>query len=310
MVDGIYQSVMVFFIPYLLFNPARPLTETGLSVEDRLRFGAYIAHPAVLTINGYILINTYRWDWIMILVVAVSDLFIFFWTGIYTSFTSSNFFYKTAAQVYGEATFWAVFFIVPVICLFPRFAIKALQKVYWPYDVDIIREQELMGKFAHLSPGNGANGARSKEVDWTSQNSRSTGSHANGKHMSSGSVDEDLRPIYPPSTTTRTTTHNRAQNGSDMTDFSANRLSFEAAPVHDGGDGPRPGLRPSVERARPSYDRARMSMDRVRPSFEASADFTSAARLSRVESSHTRDGGRFRSRLRALSLNKSSHHKQ
>ncbi|OAA42687.1 phospholipid-translocating P-type ATPase domain-containing protein [Metarhizium rileyi] len=297
MIDGVYQSVMVFFIPYLLFIPAKSVTFNGLGLEDRLRFGAYIAHPAILAINGYILINTYRWDWLMLLIVVISDLFIFFWTGIYTSFTSSGFFYHTATQVYGEATFWAVFFLVPVICLFPRFAIKALQKVYWPYDVDIIREQELTGRYAHL------NKSAAGEIESEKSSSAKSGSDSPNKtkHVAYGSVDEDLRPIYPPSTATRTTTHNRTQNGSDSTNYTANRVSLDI---------PAQG-RLSIERARPSYDRMRMSMDRVRPSFEASNDFTSAARLSRIESSqshthHLGGGGGFKARLRGLSLTKSA----
>ncbi|KAK9443109.1 phospholipid-translocating P-type ATPase domain-containing protein [Metarhizium brunneum] len=296
MVDGVYQSVMVFFIPYLLFIPAKSVTFNGLGLEDRLRFGAYVAHPAILAINGYILINTYRWDWLMLLIVVISDVFIFFWTGIYTSFTSSGFFYHTAAQVYGEATFWAVFFLVPVICLFPRFAIKALQKVYWPYDVDIIREQERAGLFAHLDKGAAGEADSEKSTGGKS----GTESPNKAKRMTYGSVDEDLRPIYPPSTATRTTTHNRTQNGSDSTNYTANRMSLDI---------PAAG-RPSIERARPSYDRMRMSMDRVRPSFEASNDFTSAARLSRIESSQSHSqqpqGGRFKARLRGLSLTKSA----
>lgn len=295
MVDGVYQSVMVFFIPYLLFAPGKSVTFNGLGIEDRVRFGAYVAHPAILAINGYILINTYRWDWLMLLIVVISDLFIFFWTGVYTSFTSSGFFYHTAAQVYGEATFWATFFLVPVICLFPRFAIKALQKVYFPYDVDIVREQELMGKFAHLEQDAPSDTASEKG------SSKKAGSESprRSKHVAYGSVDEDLRPIYPPSVATRTTTHNRTQNGSDSTNFTANRMSLEV-PAHG---------RPSIDRARPSYDRVRASMDRVRPSFEASNDFTSAARLSRIESSHSHEntsGARLKARLRGLSLSKSA----
>ncbi|GAO14526.1 hypothetical protein UVI_02032370 [Ustilaginoidea virens] len=298
MIDGVYQSVMVFFIPYLLFVPGRPVTLGGLGLEDRVRFGAYIAHPAILAINGYILINTYRWDWLMLLIVIISDVFIFFWTGIYSSFTSSGFFYHTAAQVYGEATFWAVFFIVPVICLFPRFAIKALQKVYWPYDVDIVREQELMGKFSHLQQ-EFCSDAASETASSRRSGSESSRRARRCKRVTYGSVDEDLRPIYPPSTATRTTTHNRTQNGSDSTNFTANRMSLEV-PTH--------GC-PSIDRARPSYDRIRASMDRVRPSFEASNDFTSAARLSRIESSQSQglgSGGRFRTRLRGLSLTKNA----
>lgn len=304
MVDGVYQSLMVFFLPYLLFSPARPLSFNGLGLEDRLRFGVYVAHPSILAINGYILINSYRWDWLMLLIIAISDLFVFFWTGIYTSFTSSSFFYHTAAQCYGEATFWACFFLVPIACLFPRFAIKCLQKVYWPYDVDIIREQTSLGMYSHLTQEDD----EAKSNDSKSQKSKSSLGSRKTKHQQYASVDEDLRPIYPPSTVTRTTTHNHhSQHGSDTTNFTANRFSLEvpAAEVE------RPSNdrhRLSSDRPRPSYDRMRASMDRMRPSFEASNDMTSAARLSRIESSHgSGPAERLRNRLRGLSLSKHAH---
>lgn len=296
MIDGVYQSVMVFFIPYLLFVTAMPITANGLNIEDRVRFGCYIAHPGVITINMYILINSYRWDWLMVLIVIISDLFIFFWTGVFTSFTSSQFFYGAASQVYREATFWAVFFIVPVIALFPRFAIKALQKVYWPYDVDIIREEERAGKFAHLNKPEELEEATISDNKSNKSKSSNSSQPRKIKHTQYASVDEDLRPIYPPSTATRATTYNNhSQNGSDSTNYTNHRMSLDV-PVQ---------ARPSMDRARPSYDRMRASMDRVRPSFEASNDFTSAARLSRIESSQSHSG-RFRPRLRGLSLTKSA----
>jgi phospholipid-translocating ATPase len=293
MIDGIYQSVMVFWIPYLLFNGSSFISVNGLNVEDRVRLGCYIAHPAVLTINLYILINTYRWDWIMLLVIALSDLFIFFWTGIYTTTTGSGVFYKAAPQVYGEATFWAVFFLTPVICIFPRFAIKSIQKVYFPYDVDIIREQDRQGKFDRLTKADpeaaGAISTKGRTPSGSSETSRK------GKHAISASVDDDRRPIYPPSLATNTTHNVRSQNGSDGTNYTGHRVSLEMPPP----------LRPSMDRSRPSFDRMRASMDRVRPSFEASHDFTSAARLARIESSQSTGHSRF-PRLRGLSLTKSS----
>lgn len=270
MVDGIYQSVMVFFIPYLTFINAGFITGNGLDVQDRIRLGCYVAHPAVLTINLYILINTYRWDWIMLLVVVISDLFIFFWTGVYSSFTSSASFYGAATQVYAQASFWAVFAITPVICILPRYAIKAIQKVYFPYDVDIIREQVSMGKFKHVEPGHD-----DKEESVKTDSSESSAGSAIKRHQQFPSVDEDRRPIYPP-TLHSTTTHNaRSQNGSDGTNYTRHEPSTEIT------------VRPSLDRVRPSYDRMRASMDRVRPSYEQSNDFTSAAMLSRYESTRT-----------------------
>lgn len=296
MIDGIYQSVMAFYVPYLMLMAGRPITFSGLNIDDRYRLGAYVGHPAVLTINAYIMINSYRWDWLMLLIIALSDLFIFFWTGVYTAFTSSGTFYKAAPQVYGEATFWACFFLVPVMCLFPRFAIKALQKVYWPYDVDIIREQATLGMFDHLKDNDGADDNKSND----SKSQKSSKSSKKAKHNHYASVDEDLRPIYPPSTVTRTTTHNQhSQNGSSDTTHAPYNNRFSLEVPH----------RPSADRARPSYDRMRASMDRTRASFEASSDFTSAARLSQIEASVSHGGvqaQRIRSRLRGLSLSKSA----
>ncbi|KAI0124735.1 hypothetical protein BJ170DRAFT_726371 [Xylariales sp. AK1849] len=272
MLDGLYQSIMCFFIPYLTFISAPMITGNGLDVTDRTRLGCYIAHPAVLTINLYILINTYRWDWLMVLVVVLSSVFIFFWTGVYSSTTYSGSFYQAGAQVYSEATFWAVFFITPTICILPRYGIKAIQKVYYPYDVDIIREQVTLGMFNHLDKVNDEAANDSAQTD----SSQSSATSNPKRHQQYPSVDEDRRPIYPP-TLHSTTTHNpRSQNGSDGTNYTRHEPSTEIV------------VRPSLDRVRPSYDRMRASMDRVRPSYEQSNEFTSAAMLSRYES--TRSG--------------------
>lgn len=306
MADGIYQSVMVFFIPYLTVAHTPFVSFNGLDVTERYRLGCYIAHPAVITINLYILINTYRWDWVMLLVVILSDLFIFFWTGVYTAFTSSATFYQAAPQVYGQATFWACFFITPVVCIFPRFVCKALQKVYFPYDVDIVREQITLGHFDKvLKPEKSEAAIQSSSAD-------SSHSSKKSKHIKYDSVDEDLRPIYPPSVATHNT---RAQNNSDGTNYTGHEADTAVRATSTETPEPYP-VRASIDRARPSYDRLRASMDRVRPSFEASNDFTSAARLSRVESSHSahRMSGNIihKARLRGLSIisAKSKHHDQ
>ncbi|CAG9995747.1 unnamed protein product [Clonostachys byssicola] len=296
MLDGTYQSVIGFFVPYLMFRLATTVTTNGLDASDRLHFGTYIAHPAVLTINLYILMNTYQWDWIMLLVIFISDIFIFFWTGVYTSFDSAVMFYGVAKHVYAQPTFWASFCLVPIMCILPRFAIKSIQKLFFPLDVDIIREQDRMGAFDHLK--------NPKDVTYIGvTDNKLSGSESSKvskppKHQAYGSIDEDRRPIYPPSTTTRATGPQHSQNGSDSTGYTVNRYSVEVLPA-------TMTVRPSMDRARPSYDRIRASMDRVRPSFEASDDFTSSARLSRIESSRTYTG-RLGPRLRGLSLSKSA----
>ena len=278
MVDGIYQSAVAFYFLYEIFAPATFATQNGLDIAEYRRMGIYAATTAVIAANTYVLYNTYRWDWLMLLIVVISTLLTWFWTGIYTSFTSSLQFYKSASEVYGTLNFWAYILCASVACLLPRFIFKVVQKLYFPMDADIIREQVSQGRFDYLKHSNAyippppekAYTADAQEAD-----------AAKYKAANAEAVDEDVRPIYPPSVAPTATTHNpRSQNGSNSTDYTYRR-SMEGLP---------PVNRMSTDcRVRPSFDRARMSMDRVRPSFEASNDFTSAAMLTRMESAHSRN---------------------
>lgn len=273
MLDGLYGSVVLFFMAYLQFRGGNIVTVNGLGLDDKDRFGVFVLTPSVIVINIYILMNSYRWDWLMGLIVVISILLIFFWTGVYSAFTSSSFFYEAAPQVFGQAAFWAVTCLSVVIALMPRFCIKFIQKAYFPYDVDVIREQVLQGKFDHLDPTLAAKaGGDSSKGSSTS----SSGIAKPSKHTHYPS--EDQRPIYPPSVAPTTVTQTgRSRVGSNATDFTHHhRQSLE----------PPMAPRMSTDRPRPSYDRIRASMDQLRPSFEQSGDMTSAAMLTRMESSH------------------------
>jgi phospholipid-translocating ATPase len=275
MFDGMYQSLIVFFMVYLLFAPGTFVTSGGQDVSDRNRVGVYVACGAIIVANAYILLNSYRWDWLMLLLVSISILLVFFWTGVWAASPSmADYFYEAASQVFAQPSFWAVTFLIVVLCLLPRFTIKAVQKVYFPYDVDIIREQVRQGKFNYLSDGDGSIIPKSQ-----SSSAASSAIAKPSKHNLSY-LEDDQRPIYPPSVAPTATTHNaRSQNGSDGTDYTRHRMSMEPPLEHPN--------RQSADRSRPSFDRMRASMDRIRPSFEASRDFTSAALLTRMESSQS-----------------------
>lgn len=326
MADGIYQSLIVYFMGYLIFQPANFIPKNGLNIDDTSRMGVFIATAAVLVVNLYVLNNTYRWDWLTLLIVVISCLLIWFWTGIYTSFTAGFTFHGAANQVYQTLDFWAYILLTVIICLLPRFSAKAIQKVYYPRDVDIIREQVRQGKFDYLKD-NDSLAPPSLEEDkvksLASSEEEAAGNFENDSTMyhdglmlicvaaaepapergrrtrMSGHMSDDMRPIYPPSVApTATTNHTRTQTGSDGSNYtyqSADRQGSIAQPpatINDTLDRPvmPAATREQTHRSRPSFDRARMSMDRIRPSFEASHDFTSANRLMRLESSQSRSG--------------------
>jgi phospholipid-translocating ATPase len=290
MLDGLYQSTICFFMAYLLFRPATFETENGRGIADRTRMGVFVACTAIVVINSYILLNTYKWDWIMVLVTSISILLIFAWTGIYSSFEASFQFYKSGAEVYGQLTFWAVLLLTITICLLPRFAIKYFQKNFRPYDIDIVREQVRQGKFKYLDEYEAYVPPKIEDISGTSSEQPeelSTEAEPRHGHARYPSMADSQRPIYPPSEAP--TGHPHSQTGSDGTDRTKPSLDM-ARHYGDSSTTPeraRAARRPSLERVRSSFERQRQSFDKLRPSYEGSRDFTSAAMLNRMESSYS-----------------------
>ncbi|RPB14763.1 phospholipid-translocating P-type ATPase [Morchella conica CCBAS932] len=285
MIDGIYQSVICFFMTYLLFHTGGFASESGRDLNSRELMGVYVGCSAIVVVNSYVMMNQFRWDWVFALVTVISILMIFLWTGVYSAFTESGAFYKSAEHVYGALSFWATTFLTVIVCLIPRFSAKVIQKLYFPRDIDIIREQVRQGKFQHLyhNAGTGSKSAVSSAAS----------SELIMKPDPNQQIyvqDDDRRPIYPPSVApTATTTGKRASgNGSNGSDGSGYTGNGTFTPHRYSMDTGRP--RPSMDRARPSMDRVRMSLDLHRPtraSFEVTSDFTSAAMLARLESSQS-----------------------
>jgi phospholipid-translocating ATPase len=269
MLDGFYQSIICFYMPYLLFSPATFVHSNGLNINDRTRMGVLVASCAVIASNTYILMNTYRWDWLTVLINVISSLLIFFWTGIYSSTTASAQFYKAAAEVYGALSFWVVLLMTVIICLLPRFTVKAVQKVFFPRDVDIIREQVTQGKFKYLDQYEAFVPPKAAATSGGLSNGSAASSDLGKPIQSSMKQDpfSDDQQIYPPSVAPTIHTHNpRSQNGSNGTNYSFDTTQH-----------PRPQSVQSAQRTRHSFDRAR-------PSYDVNSDFNSGAMLSRVDS--------------------------
>ncbi|KAI9933804.1 hypothetical protein MW887_004876 [Aspergillus wentii] len=266
MFDGLYQSLICFFMPYLLYKPARFVTDDGVNINDRTRMGVLVATCAVVASNTYILLNTYRWDWLTVLINVISSLLVFAWTGIYSSFLASAQFYNAGSEVYGALSFWVVSFLTITMCLLPRFTIKAFQKVFFPRDVDIIREQVTLGRFKHLEKSDELAPPKAAASSGGSSDDSAASSDL-GKPIEPGMkqdpFSDDQRAFYPPSVAPTTLTHNpRSQNGSNGTNYT-DSLDHTQLPHLQ-----------SVDYVRNSAERTRHSFDRVRPSFDVGNDLS------------------------------------
>lgn len=215
MFDGLYQSAVCFYLPYFLFWKGGFVTENGLDLNSTSEIGVFVACGTITIVNLYVLMNQQHWDWLFLLIVALSALSVWIWTGIYSLFRINPTFYDIAAKCFGTLSFWAVTALMVLVCLLPRFAAKAVQKFYFPYDSDIIREQVRLGVFkdkkdvstdaSQVSPLPSPPKKRGflssgSSVSATSGKSRKSKSRTpSPAKVEQAYANDDEQPIYPPS---------------------------------------------------------------------------------------------------------------
>lgn len=152
MFDGVYESVIAFFFPYLIYYRSFQNHE-GLPVDHRFWMGVLVCAISVTACNTYVLLQQYRWDWLTLLINALSTLVVFFWTGVWSVRAWVGEFYKAGAQLLGTLTFWCCFFVSVVACVLPRFCHDFLKRSFAPKDIDIIREQVREGYYKDYPDG-------------------------------------------------------------------------------------------------------------------------------------------------------------
>ena len=152
MVDGFYQSVVSFFFPYLMYYLTFQNHE-GLPVDHRFWVGVLVCAISVTACNMNILLQQRRWDWLTLLINALSTLVVFFWTGVWSARPWVGEFYAAAPQLLGTLGFWCCFFVGFVVCILPRFVHDFLKRNFFPKDIDIIRERAAVGDYKDYPSG-------------------------------------------------------------------------------------------------------------------------------------------------------------
>ena len=80
MAHGIHQSVMCFFMLYLMYRLENFETTSWLNISDGTRIGCVVVACDILSTYFYVMFNSYHWDWLTVLINCISSLLLFFWT--------------------------------------------------------------------------------------------------------------------------------------------------------------------------------------------------------------------------------------
>ncbi|CAA6654512.1 unnamed protein product [Spirodela intermedia] len=149
MVDTIWQSAAIYFIPYLAY---RNSTVDGSSIGNIWTLGV------VILVNVHLAMDLFRWTWISH--VVIWGCIVATWICVIVI--------DSSLSCPASALFWLCLLGILVVGMIPRFALKSFRGYFFPSDIRIGRELEKAGGYYEAVAGSiemrpvvGAGGARS-----------------------------------------------------------------------------------------------------------------------------------------------------
>ncbi|KAM0849384.1 hypothetical protein ACQ4PT_053766 [Festuca glaucescens] len=132
MMDSVWQSVAVFFIPYLAYRN---------SAIDSASLGDLWTLSVVILVNIHLAMDVIRWTWVTHAAIWGSIVATWICVIVIDSIPSLPGFWAIY-KVMGTGLFWALLLAVIVVGMIPHFAAKAISEHFMPSDIQIAREME------------------------------------------------------------------------------------------------------------------------------------------------------------------------
>lgn len=143
MCDTLWQSLVLFYIPLYAYQN---------STIDIWSMGSVWTIAVVILVNILLAMDIQRW--VFVTHAAV-------WGSIITTYAcmvvldSIPVFpnYWTIYHLAKSPTYWLIIFLILIVALLPRFLFKVVQQYFWPSDIQIAREAEVLRKGSnYLAP--------------------------------------------------------------------------------------------------------------------------------------------------------------
>ncbi|KAF8310990.1 phospholipid-transporting ATPase 1 [Clavulina sp. PMI_390] len=144
MADGLYQSIIVFFIPYIVWTSDLAVAPDGRGIDSLSDFGTTVAIAAIFAANAFVGLSNRYWTVITWVVIVGSTLACPVWIAIYSQFDTSDYINEFTI-LFLSPYFWFAVFLSLAFSLAPRYLARAVTQIYHPLDKDIIREAWVAG---------------------------------------------------------------------------------------------------------------------------------------------------------------------
>ncbi|KAL7412424.1 hypothetical protein BDY24DRAFT_392878 [Mrakia frigida] len=143
-IDGLYQSVICFFIPWLVYGEGQSGSYTGRDTDSLYELGTTIATGAIASANLFIGLNSRYWTFMTFLSIFLSIFACFLWIAVYSLFPTFFFDWELII-LYSTMNFWATVVVVIVLAIGPHFLYRGVMGFFFPLDKDLVREAWVAG---------------------------------------------------------------------------------------------------------------------------------------------------------------------
>ncbi|KAL7747226.1 hypothetical protein RI367_007437 [Sorochytrium milnesiophthora] len=144
MVEGIWQSLVCYYIPYGIYASSTATDAHGY-IPDRYEMGSAMAAAAITNANVFTAFCVKSFTWINHMAIWVFSIGIQYgWVVIYSQFPDSPFTGYCDILLRTWA-YWSSVVLCLVVCQLPRVVMRYVQRNYYPTDVDIVQEYSKLG---------------------------------------------------------------------------------------------------------------------------------------------------------------------
>ncbi|KAH1096056.1 hypothetical protein J1N35_012977 [Gossypium stocksii] len=136
MVDTLWQSLVLFYIPLFTYKE---------STIDIWSMGSLWTIAVVILVNIHLAMDIRRWVFITHAAVWGSIIITYACMVVLDSIPIfPN--YWTIYHLVKSPTYWLTILLIIIVALLPRFLFKVIHQIFWPSDIQIAREAEILRK--------------------------------------------------------------------------------------------------------------------------------------------------------------------